>query len=128
VLLTLGVSACRIGSDPAKSPAATSPFGVQIAIRLRPPSEDSPIQAELLAIRDDGYLVVDNTTIMLVLFGSAEEARVSDVPGMKTLEGDPPPADRLDKARMHARYPFGLTEEQLAVLLENRNQEALVIR
>jgi hypothetical protein len=70
----------------------------------------------------------DGAIITLFRFGSFEKAKLTNVPGAKEIRGNPPPPDRLDRARWHARYPFGLREEQLASLLETRGQEELVIR
>lgn len=133
-LFVLGASACRIGSDPRRSPTATSPYGARVEIkfegigRIPDSAYGSPVLGELLAITESGLMVDDGALIMLFRFGSFSEAELKNAPGVKALIGVPPPVERLQEARLFARYPFGLTDGQLASLLQERGQESLVIR
>jgi hypothetical protein len=135
VLLSVsaGFTACRFGPDPSRSPTATSPYGAQVEIDLTktvsaPGWAIGPTtRLELVAITDSGLMVDDGAVFFLVQFGSISKASLKDTPGVGAIKGYGPDPERLDRMRRYSRYPFGLTEAQLASLLAVRNQDALVI-
>ncbi|MCJ7629574.1 MAG: hypothetical protein MUO50_14455 [Longimicrobiales bacterium] len=132
LLVSVGVTACRIGSNPSRSPIASSPYGAQVELtfsRLQGSPATAPDLTgwvELLAVTDSGLMVDNGTVIALVRFGSFTEAKLMNSPGVGTIKVLPKP-EQLDKARRYSRYPFGLTDAQLGSLLAHRSQETLVI-
>jgi len=134
LLLLPGISACRIGKDPSKSIAATSPFGARMVLEFEENSGvpglvyGNKLWGELLAVTDTGFLVDNGADIILFSFGSFKEAKLDKASSVGTLNGNAPALDRLEKARLFSRYPYGLTETQLAALLKDRGQEALIVR
>jgi hypothetical protein len=125
-LLLTTLTACRIGSNAAKSPVADSPYGAQAYLELTA-SGEADIRAELLAVTEKGLLLDDGAHIHLFLFSSFEKTTLSGAPGSGTLKGEDPDPERLEAFRKYSRYPFGLTDEQLAYLLETREQEELIV-
>lgn len=134
VLLVTGSFGCRIGFDPGRSVVATSQYGAQIELRFDS-TEEYPeawvgrsVRIELLAVTEEGILVEDGAYIWLFTFGSFRKAEFQDGSGAKSLEGNPPVPERLRVARFLSRYPYGLSEEQLAFLLSDRGQAELIVR
>jgi hypothetical protein len=125
---------CYFGSDPGKSFVAKSQYGIRIGLHFHAtedqPDEwaDRPVRIELLAVTEEGLLVEDGAAIWLFTYGSFKSVEFLDNAGAKDLEGNPPPPDRLEMARLLSRYPYGLTDDQLAFLLADRGQEALIVR
>lgn len=76
----------------------------------------------------EGLLVDDGASIWLFTFGSFRKVEFLDQSGAKPLEGNPPLPDRLEMARLLSRYPYGLTEEQLASLLSDKGQDGPIVR
>ncbi len=130
----LGNLGCYLGTDPRKSEVATSQYGARIQFQFDTPEEypeawfGEPVRIELLAVRDRGLLVEDGGSIWLFRFGSFKKAQFFDGSEAKDLEKNPPLPDRLEMARLLSRYPYGLTDDQLASLLADRGQDAVIVR
>jgi hypothetical protein len=120
-------SACRIGQNPALSPAATSPRGIAVQLEwdVRPRPRAS--EGELLGVDEQGVYVLHPSNLVLYPFGSPIVLR----PGKR-------PPDALDLASAsdtevrdfvhYARYPFGIDERVLRSVLDAIGQDSLVVR
>ena len=125
-LLLASLTSCRLGSNPAKSPVADSPYGAQANLELTA-SGEADFRAELLAVTEEGLLLDDGAQIHLFQFSSFKEAKLDGAPRTGTLKGEDPDPERMEAFKKYSRYPFGLTDEQLAALVESRDQEDLIV-
>ncbi|MGM0670471.1 MAG: hypothetical protein ACQET1_12195 [Gemmatimonadota bacterium] len=82
---------------------------------------------ELLAVTERGFLVFSGSAIALVRYRSFRDARLQEAPGVGRIRGLDASPETLEKARKYSRYPFGLSERELASLLADLGQEGLII-
>jgi hypothetical protein len=118
LFLTVVVSACRFGGW--KEEVAMSPLGGRIVLE----TEAGMMAGELLLVEAEGILLLDPEDRLYQAPWTALRAlNFRDRPvGSLTGGREPTPAHR-DEMRLASRYPFGLTPEQRAALLEARGQD-----
>ena len=126
VVIALG---CRVGPNPARSPAATSPHGIVVMISGMGSTGRVEASGELLAVRADGLLLEHPDNIVLYQFGSFQRARR----GRGQFGPDRGYIDSMDSEgfaawRPYARHPDGLSDEHLALLIRAKGQDSLVVR
>lgn len=112
-------SACRIGWNANSFPVATSPHGTEVELRL---ADDEVVTAELLALDSTGLLVDDGALLRHVRFDRVQRIEVDGLARFRAQDLMGPSRERL---RPFARHPYGLTPEQLDVLLELRGQDVV---
>lgn len=124
VLAVCGVATgCRVGHNPVASPAARSPHGVLVELRLR--SGDDSLSGELIEVRDQAIVVRAIGQIVLVPFSAVRSARSQSGPRRTRVRGSD--AEHFKTWAPFARYPYGLTEAQLDELLRLEGQSTLVV-
>lgn len=129
ILLTLavlaGAGACRVGTNPVRSPAATSPRGMVVELRLRS-GEEGIVSGELLEVRDTALLLRTAGSIVLFPFDSFRDARSQ--PGPRRTRVRASDLADLRAWAPFARHPYGISEEQLDELLRIEGQDQLIVR
>lgn len=129
LIALLVVGACRVGKTPAKSPAATSPRGVNVSLwEAGGSTVRAPTSGELLAVGEDGIFVVGPTGVTLYPFGTQWRLRPLDAPGTKVISLAQPDRAALETLARYARHPFGLQDGDLERLLAILGQDSVVVR
>lgn len=129
----------------SKPEVSVSPAGTEATIRLRVGRTGGQIKGELIAVREDGFIILSTGpaagTRELVLVPYIWMARIDfrDDVGANTSVGSTIgpwfteiPALHEDRIRQDAiarfsRYPFGIDETQLQRLLEAYGQSELIV-
>lgn len=126
LILMLSFASCRVGPRTESVAPATQPQGAPTTVTYAPAvGPQRTISGELVATRDDGFLLLAPQGLTLVRAGAIRRATFSDVVGIRRLRGPANASQRRTLARF-SRYPFGLTEVQLNSLLEALSQERLI--
>lgn len=122
VLTSIG---CQMGNTPGEFAPATSPQGTEVRVTYEQAGRLTDASGELIEARADGLLVllprgftrIDYDAISVITFGApGGSQRLS---GVRTAE------ERQRLAQL-SRYPVGLTDDQVARLLQARGQERLI--
>lgn len=127
----LAISACRIGSgvDPSSSPVATSPHGTLMRIDWR---EDNGQfwgdRAELLAVSDSGLYLLHAGTVVFYPRGVDAVLRPIQAEGIGNLHLRSVSDLMLDSVAIYARYPFGLSPDQIDELLTVLHSDSVIVR
>lgn len=113
------LAACRVGSRPETFRPAQGPRGADVRF-------NAAMLAELLTVSDTAFLVRNTRgQILLVPFRSIREADFIQLGGLYDfVSSRGPGASRLERIRLVARFPQGLTAEQLGQLLAAAGQQA----
>ena len=120
---------------------STSPTGTEARIEIREGDGERLLRGELIAVREDGFLILsaDTSPLMLVPYGRMVSIDFEDNVGANTSVGSAtgawfasiPPlqedAERRQAMARFSRYPFGLDEAQLRRLLDAYGQAELVV-
>lgn len=112
----LATGGCRIGSNPARYPAATSPRGVTVRLEwdVRPRPERTT--GELLGLDERGVYILYPGGIVLYPFGAPLVLRPERRPPQAVdLRSDP---SAMTEFTRFARYPFGLDDELIQRVLD----------
>ena len=137
VLLLLVVAGCTVGIKLEEFKPAQGPHGVQMEVSLNgEPIRGNDVVGELLAVQADGVLLLvpefsgrpqAATTIVLVPYWMMKTANLEQMGKAKVeSQGEEMNKVYLDRLRMVSRFPQGLSDELLAPLLANYDQESLV--
>lgn len=119
--------ACRIGSNPARSPAATSPLGVRVNVEwIRERNAQSP-SGELLGIDERGVYLLHEGTVVLYRFGSLVVLRPDHSPP-EALTLQAPSEEMVNEFTQYARYPFGIDDALLQPVLTAIGADSVVVR
>jgi hypothetical protein len=124
VAILLSAPACMVGTAPGSVVPATSPRGARTTITYELGGALTTDSGELVEVRSDGLVVLFENGLTLLSYTALREGRFSGIPGPRRIDGSVDESARTQLAR-YARYPFGLTGEQLAGLLEALGQERL---
>lgn len=119
LMLALAAGACTTGPDVARFRPAVSVYGIESRIETR----SGTTRGELLEVRDTAFVVLAGSWPTLVPFSLVRHARFEHYP--VSYRGGVPGADAMAALRRVARYPQGLTAEQLARLLAAHGQPEL---
>jgi hypothetical protein len=130
VLCAAAGPSCYVGHNPATSPAARGPRGVDVAIDWRGPARATwAVIGELLTIDDRGVYVVHDRFVALCPFGSPARVRSRSRPRVTLdLQGVDARDARVVALSRYARHPFGLDAEQLEALIEAMGSDSLQVR
>jgi hypothetical protein len=121
--LVFGAVGCRVGPDPAGSPAARSPRGLLVELRLT--ASEEAISGELIEVRDEGLVVLSSRQFVLVPFAALQSARSQSGPRRVRIRGSD--VEGFEGWAAFSRHPYGLTEAQFNELLRLEGQAELVI-
>ena len=117
---------------------AQNPQGVHMELKLNGNVIDgNKISGELLAVRDDGVLVnVDDylgsgeatNTVVLIPFWMMDTAKLEQMGSAKVeSQGEEKNRLYLDRLRLVSRYPQGLSDNLLSVLLSSMGQDQVEV-
>lgn len=112
--------ACYTGTHPSSYGPAQTPYGAGGTVFL---VDGRDLSGELLAVRDNAYVVMIGRRVTVVPFAATEGAHFADVPWY----GEPTraPSDNVrERLRLLSRFPYGLPDTVLAELLRHAGQEA----
>jgi hypothetical protein len=114
----LAASSCTIGTQLSSVDAANSPRGSSGTITTRA-GDDREIAGELIAVQEDGLLVLteSDSVLTLVRFSNIADSDFGDVPMLNGTR---------DNLEAISRYPFGLEGGRLQRLLEALGQSSVV--
>lgn len=138
LLLVLSIAGCSVGVKVEDFEPAQGPHGVQMELKLNGNVIDgNKISGELLAVREDGVLlnVIDhpdypNATgrIVLIPFWMMNTAELEQMGRVKVAsQGKEMDEVYLNRLRLVARFPQGLSDELLAVLLAELGQDQVEV-
>lgn len=120
-LIACLVIGCTHGLTTEKFIPARLPEGVFAAIT----TQTAQLSGELIALPDEGLVILDQKTLRLVPFNAIRTATFAQVDRIKLSEGRPPDGAARKRLQLLSRYPQGLTPELLAALLRGYGQSAL---
>ena len=116
--------ACPIGPSPRSLDRAPSALGAQASLKYGSGGNQHH-RGELVAVRDDGLLLLLPEGLTLVHFTAISTATFSETVGVGRLVGAGTERQRRNLAGF-ARYPFGLVGDQLGVVLASLRQDRLI--
>jgi hypothetical protein len=116
------VACFHIGPSAQEFPLAFSPSGATVTIQ----TTSQAAVGELLAVRDDGIVILRGSRLALAPYSDLQSAKVADLPDHSIGAGAPPPERR---ARLNAvsRYPQGIGAELQRTLLARSGQAELEV-
>jgi hypothetical protein len=119
------VTGCHVGPNAQSYTVARTPYGARLALMVA----DERFEAELLAVRDSGLLVLRSNQLLLVPFRSIDDARSAGGAhvGVELRDGRRPTSDEMERLRIQSRYPQGVTPELERRLLEAYGQTSLIV-
>ena len=137
-MLILAMGGCSTSVEVKDFKPAQGPQGIQMELTLNGDVIDGDkISGELLAVRGDGVLlnVVDYpnsvsapTTVVLIPFWMMDTASLEQMGRAKVeSQGEEKNKVYLERLRLLARFPQGLSDQLLAVLLSDLGQEQLEV-
>ena len=114
--------ACQFGTRPSKYLAARNGQGAHIQLLG---SWRGSVEGELLVLADSQLLVMRDAKVTVAPFGRTRQIFFKQLgPGYTWFRGMPQEAQWRAQVRLVARYPQGLTNEQLQGLLMAQQQVA----
>ena len=134
LLLMLLIAGCSVGIKIDNFKPAQGPQGVHIELQLEGKAiRGSKISGELLAVRADRILlnVIDNpdspnatSRVVLIPFSLIKTVDPEQMGRMRfRSQREEMDEDHLNRLRLVARFPQGLSDEMLAVLLADLGQD-----
>lgn len=134
LLLMLLIAGCSVGVKIDNFKPAQGPQGVHIELQLEGKAiRGSKISGELLAVRADRILlnVIDNpdspnatSRVVLIPFSLIKTVDPEQMGRMRfRSQREEMDEDHLNRLRLVARFPQGLSDEMLAVLLADLGQD-----
>lgn len=117
VVLLLALASCKFGGW--RGTEKSTPFGAQV--RLTTESGES-FEGELLLADSESLLIAVGPELIRVAWEAVDEFQVPRHPVDRVRGGDRPSDSDLRQIQLASRYPYGLSEDQLAQLLAERNQ------
>ena len=116
--LPLGLAGCRFGGWGRGF--RESELGCRVELRSLAGSDS--VVGELLLARDDGLVVLVGGRVLFAPWDALSRASFEGVPVERVRDAVPPTPVHLSRIRQVSRYPFDLTEPQMAALLEHHGQ------
>lgn len=90
-------------------------------------TDDLRFGGELLLVRDEGVVLLWRRQAVLVGWTTLERLSLHDAPVERVEGGERPEPRHFEQLRMVSRYPYGLTDSQLWVLLRSLGQTSLEV-
>jgi hypothetical protein len=122
---TTFLAGCPVGTTVESVSTASRPTGTASSVTYLRGGQELRAKGELVAVREDGLMVLWRQRLTLFTYPAISEVTFTEVLGDDRLRGSPPPADERARVARFARYPFGITDAQLDLLLEALGQEQL---
>lgn len=118
------LAACfNVGTRAENFKVASEPNGAMAHIT----SSVGEISGELLAIHDDGVIILSSAGMELVPYASIHSLHLDQLDGSYGLSGDAPVAARRDRLAAVSRYPQGIDARLQQRLLTQLHQPALLV-
>lgn len=105
-VMAIAIGACTFGEWSRQ--AAASPLGLEASFRIG----DAEFEGELLTADADGILVLAGYTPGSAAWTEIEGFTLTNLGTISFPTGGSPSAEDLERIRLAARYPWGLTDEQ----------------
>jgi len=122
VLAVCSVACFRFGPTAATFPLAALPNGATVSVQ----TAGQTANGELLAVRDDGLVILRGPRLAFVPYSNLRGARVAELPDYSVGAGAPEPARRA-KLTAVSRYPQGIGAELQRKLLAQSGQTELEV-
>lgn len=123
--LGLTLECANFGTQVQDFSVATRPNGAMANIQIA----SGIISGELLAVQDDGVIILNNSTIELVPYLSIESLHLNQLGGDYSLGSQAPDRAQRTRLALVSRYPQGIDAQLLQRLLAQlRQQEISVAR
>lgn len=137
-IILLALAGCSTSVEVEDFKPAQGPQGIQMELTLNGNVIDgNKLSGELLAVRDDGVLLnVDDypdsasaaKTVVLIPFWMMDTAKLEQMGRAKVeSQGEEQNKVYLDRLRLLARFPQGLSEDLLTKLLTETGQEQVEV-
>lgn len=119
----LALACVNVGTQVQEFSVASGPNGAMANIQ----TESGAISGELLAVQEDGVIVLDNSVMELVPYHFIRSLRLRQLDGDYALGSDAP--DRARRARLASvsRYPQGINVQLRQRLLAQLRQSEIVV-
>ncbi len=118
----LFLPACKVGKSAKDLPIATLPGGAPVTVAL----EGMRVNAELIAVRDDGVVLTLRQKLTFFPFASLGGLAVEQMQDSYRLSpGERPVPEKRERLRLISRFPQGLTPEIERLLLAQMGQSAI---
>jgi hypothetical protein len=112
----------RVGKTAADLNLAQSPNGATVSVL----TSTLQVDGELLAVRDDGIVILHGSRMTLIPYGSVRRARVKELSDYSIGAGTPSP-DRRARLNSLSRYPQGIGPELQRKLFAQLGQTELEV-
>ena len=122
VLAVCSVACFRFGATGATLPLAALPNGATVSIQ----TTGETANGELLAVRDDGLVILRGPRLSFVPYNNLRSARIAELSDYSVGAGAPAPASRA-KLTAVSRYPQGIGKELQRKLLAQSGQTELEV-
>jgi len=121
VLAVCSVACFRFGATGATLPLAALPNGATVSIQ----TTGETANGELLAVRDDGLVILRGPRLSFVPYNNLRSARIAELP--YSLGAGAPSAEERAKLTAVSRYPQGIGAELQRKLLAQSGQTELEV-
>jgi len=121
------LSGCPVGPNVESVGPAARPQGTALSVTYSQDARESIANGELVAVRESGLLVLAPEGLTLFNYTAISQANFTEVLGGDQLRGSPPSEEERARVARFARYPFGITDTQLDLLLEALGQDRLEV-
>lgn len=122
IVALCSVACFYVGPSAEKFPLAFGPNGATVTIQ----TTSQAVVGELLAVRDDGIVILRGSKLALAPYSDLQSAKVADLPDHSIGAGAPPP-DRRASLNAVSRYPQGIGAELQRKLLAQSGQAELEV-
>lgn len=116
-LLALSAMACQHGPTVADYGPALQPNGIEVQLDLR---SGQDLSGELLAVEADALVVRSEKRLLRVPLGLIASVEAKPMSGRTRIT-----PEFLRRAKLHSRFPGGITPEIERALLERYGQPAI---
>ncbi|HEY5021107.1 MAG TPA: hypothetical protein VII30_01335 [Gemmatimonadaceae bacterium] len=121
IAVLCSVACIHVGPSAEKFPLALSPNGATVTIQ----TTSQAVVGELLAVRDDGIVILRGSKLALAPYSDLQSAKVADLP--YSIGAGAPPPDRRASLNAVSRYPQGIGAELQRKLLAQSGQAELEV-
>lgn len=113
------VTGCWTSPAPSNFPPARSPHGIQASLQTH---SGVDVSGELLEVRDSAYVMLFNNRVTIVPYLTLRNAEFPHQDWGQIASYSNPSAATRDRVRWYSRFPFGMNDSALAVLLRDSGQ------
>lgn len=116
------VGCFHVGPSGTELDLARIPNGATLTVQ----TSTQRVEGELLAVRDDGLVILRASRLTLIPYASIQRAQVRELPDYSVGAGTPPP-DRRERLNSLSRYPQGIGPELQRKLFAQSGQTELEV-